>query len=235
MTTSSDSGSQDRKAFRSSSPDQLAASFKADGVGARSIAIHLAGALPTAFGGGSRASSASIFALADTDWIYDPMSLQGSGEGGAAFLRPLNDNFAFMLNMVEFLAGDSRLLGIRSRGNLVRSFTLVEGMMRDAQQIYKDTEANFINQIAKVEDSITEVLSLTGAKSVDELPVNLQDQIRDLQTMLLPLRQKLRQIRRSMRQDVETLFQQATIFNIVAGPLLALMLNLLFWYRRKQT
>jgi ABC-type uncharacterized transport system involved in gliding motility auxiliary subunit len=53
--------------------------------------------------------------------------------------------------------------------------------------------------------------------------------------MLLPLRQKLRQIRRSMRQDVETLFQQATIFNIVAGPLLALMLNLLFWYRRKQT
>ena len=107
--------------------------------------------------------------------------------------------------------------------------------MRDAQQIYKDTEANFINQIAKVEDSITEVLSLTGAKSVDELPVNLQDQIRDLQTMLLPLRQKLRQIRRSMRQDVETLFQQATIFNIVAGPLQALMLNLLFWYRRKQT
>lgn len=235
VTTSSDSGSQDRKAFRSSAPDQLAASFKADGVGARSIAIHLAGALPTAFGGDSRASSASIFALADTDWIYDPMSLQGSGEGGAAFLRPLNDNFAFMLNMVEFLAGDSRLLGIRSRGNLVRSFTLVEGMMRDAQQIYKDTEANFINQIAKVEDSITEVLSLTGAKSVDELPVNLQDQIRDLQTMLLPLRQKLRQIRRSMRQDVETLFQQATIFNIVAGPLLPLMLNLLFWYRRKQT
>ena len=235
VTTSIDSGSQDRKAFRSSAPDQLAASFKADEVGARSIAVHLAGALPTAFGGGSRADSASIFALADTDWIYDPMSLQGSGEGGAAFLRPLNDNFAFMLNMVEFLAGDSRLLGIRSRGNLVRSFTLVEGMMRDAQQIYKDTEANFINQIAKVEGSITEVLSLTGAKSVDELPTNLQDQIRDLQTMLLPLRQKLRQIRRSMRQDVETLFQQATIFNIVAGPLLALLLNLLFWHRRKQS
>ena len=235
VTTSIDSGSQDRKAFRSSAPDQLAASFKADEVGARSIAVHLAGALPTAFGGGSRADSASIFALADTDWIYDPMSLQGSGEGGAAFLRPLNDNFAFMLNMVEFLAGDSRLLGIRSRGNLVRSFTLVEGMMRDAQQIYKDTEANFINQITKVEDSITEVLSLTGAKSVDELPTNLQDQIRDLQTMLLPLRQKLRQIRRSMRQDVETLFQQATIFNIVAGPLLALLLNLLFWHRRKQS
>ncbi|MGB2295293.1 MAG: hypothetical protein ACPH8B_06640, partial [Candidatus Puniceispirillum sp.] len=172
--------------------------------------------------------------LADTDWIYDPMSLQGSGEGGAAFLRPLNDNFAFMVNMVEFLAGDSRLLGIRSRGNLVRSFTLVEDMMREAQQTYKDTEANFINQIAKVEGSITEVLSLTGAKSVDELPTNLQDQIRDLQTMLLPLRQKLRQIRRSMRQDVEDLFQQATIFNIVAGPVMALMLNLLFWYRRKR-
>ena len=105
--------------------------------------------------------------------------------------------------------------------------------MREAQQTYKDTEANFINQIAKVEGSITEVLSLTGAKSVDELPTNLQDQIRDLQTMLLPLRQKLRQIRRSMRQDVEDLFQQATIFNIVAGPVMALMLNLLFWYRRK--
>lgn len=234
VTTSDDSGSQDRKAFRSSAPDQLAASFKADDGGVRSVAVHVAGTLPSAFGDASRADSASIFALADTDWIYDPMSLQGSGEGGAAFLRPLNDNFAFMLNMVEFLAGDSRLLGIRSRGNLVRSFTLVEGMMREAQQTYKDTEANFINQIAKVEGSITEVLSLTGAKSVDELPTNLQDQIRDLQTMLLPLRQKLRQIRRSMRQDVEDLFQQATIFNIVAGPMMALMLNLLFWYRRKR-
>ncbi|MBT6566937.1 MAG: ABC transporter permease subunit [Candidatus Puniceispirillum sp.] len=235
ITTSIDSGSQDRKVFRTSAPDQLAASFKADEGGARSVAIHIAGSLPTAFGGDSRAVSASVFAIADTDWIYDPMSLQGSGEGGAEFLRPLNDNFAFMLNMVEFLAGDSRLLGIRSRGNLVRSFTLVETMMRDAQQVYKDTEANFINQIAKVEGSITEVLSITGAKSVDELPTNLQNQIRDLQTMLLPLRQKLRQIRRSMRQDVEHLFQQATIVNIVAGPLLALMLNLLFWYRRKQS
>ncbi|MGB2107165.1 MAG: Gldg family protein [Candidatus Puniceispirillum sp.] len=234
VTTSDDSGSQDRKEFRSSAPDQLAASFKADDGGVRSVAVHVAGTLPSAFDGASRADSASIFALADTDWIYDPMSLQGSGEGGAAFLRPLNDNFAFMVNMVEFLAGDSRLLGIRSRGNLVRSFTLVEDMMREAQQTYKDTEANFINQIAKVEGSITEVLSLTGAKSVDELPTNLQDQIRDLQTMLLPLRQKLRQIRRSMRQDVEDLFQQATIFNIVAGPVMALMLNLLFWYRRKR-
>ncbi|MDB2390731.1 Gldg family protein [Alphaproteobacteria bacterium] len=234
VTTSGDSGSQGRKAFRSSAPDQLAASFKADGAGARSVAIHVAGTLSTGFDGDSRTDTASIFALADTDWIYDPMSLQGSAEGGAEFLRPLNDNFAFMVNMVEFLAGDSRLLGIRSRGNLIRSFTLVEDMMRDAQQVYKDTEANFINQIATVEGSITEVLTMTGAKSVDELPNNLQDQIRDLQTMLLPLRQKLRQIRRSMRQDVETLFQQATIFNIVTGPLLALSLNLLFWYRRKK-
>ncbi|ADE40337.1 Gldg family protein [Candidatus Puniceispirillum marinum] len=234
VTTSGETGSQDRTLFRSSAPDQLAASFKPDKGGVRSVAVHVAGGLPTAFDGDSRADSASVFAIADTDWIYDPMSLQGSGEGGAAFLRPLNDNFAFMVNMVEFLAGDNRLLGIRSRGNLVRSFTLVEEMMRNAQQIYKDTESNFINQIAKVEDSITEVLSLTGAKSVDELPSNLQDQIRDLQTMLLPLRQKLRQIRRSMREDVETLFQQATVFNIIAGPLLALILNLLFWYRRKQ-
>ncbi|MBU2582098.1 MAG: Gldg family protein [Alphaproteobacteria bacterium] len=179
--------------------------------------------------------SASLFAVADADWLFDPMALQTVTVGDRTMTRPLNDNAAFLINMVEYATGNPRLIGIRSRKALRRPFTRVAAMLKDAQDRYRAEEADFVQRIAGVETAIAKVIEATGATSVDQLPDTLLEEIQGLRTKLLPFRRELRRIRRSMREDVEALGLRVTLFNLFGGPLLAVAFAaLLFNLRRKK-
>jgi ABC-2 type transport system permease protein len=163
----------------------------------------------------------AVFAIADADWVLDPFAVQQAEADGKVQSRPINDNIAFLLNMVEAAAGDPRLLAIRGRGHLGRPFTRVAELMRDAQAEHRTREAELAEAIARTEAAISEVLRTSGAKSAAELPSTVRDQIGALQTRLLPVRKELRQLRRAMRERAIGLGRWLTITNLAAGPLLA--------------
>ncbi|KUO58646.1 MAG: hypothetical protein APF80_08870 [Alphaproteobacteria bacterium BRH_c36] len=165
--------------------------------------------------------SAALFVIADTDWLFDPMAVQAVNVGDRTMTRPLNDNAAFLLNMAEYATGNPRLIGIRSRTALRRPFTRVADMLKEAQARYRSQEADYVGRIAGVEAAIAKVLETTGAESAEQLPDSLMKQIGDLRTKLLPFRRELRQIRRSMREDVEALGTRLTLFNLVIPAMLA--------------
>lgn len=178
--------------------------------------------------------SAALFVIGDADWLFDPMALQDVTVAEQTYSRPLNDNAAFILNMIEYATGDSRLIGIRSRGQVQRQFTRVADMLRDAQQTYRAQEADFVGRIAAVESTIAQVLQKTGAKSAEQLPDELRNQIKDLRGKLLPFRRELREIRRTMREEVERLGARLTLINLVGGPLLALGFASAMWRLRRR-
>jgi len=94
-------------------------------------------------------------------------------------------------------------------------------MLKEAQARYRSQEADYVGRIAGVEAAIAKVLETTGAESAEQLPDSLMKQIGDLRTKLLPFRRELRQIRRSMREDVEALGTRLTLFNLVIPAMLA--------------
>ncbi len=239
VTTTEAAGALPREQFAGKSPQQLAARF-APGGGKRVLAAALSGPFASAFSAapeGVRADQfrprsegpAAVFALADVDWIFDPFSVQQVRAGDQVLTRPLNDNIALLLNMVEYAAGDPALIAIRSRGHLQRPFTLVSAMLNAAQQRYGREEADLAQRINKVETTLAKVLEATGVSRAEQLPEAIQSQIRGLLAELLPARRRLHEIRLVMREQVESLGRRITLLNLIAGPLLVIALFVALW------
>lgn len=243
-TTGPSTGALARSAASGKSAEQLAAMFVPDGR-PRALAVAFEGPLESAFGAepgrtadGSRRARApspgAVFAVADIDFVFDPLSLQHVTAGERSHTRPINDNLALLLNMVEAATGDPRLLAIRSRGTLQRPFTRVARLLGDAQNRYRDEEARLLAAIGKVEGDVRKVIEIAGVKEVSELPKAIQQKITALLAQLQPYRRELRRIRLGMRQEVDRLGTRLTLANLTAGPVLAAMFALAVRRRRRR-
>ena len=236
VTTTEAAGALPRAEFAGSSPQQLATRF-APGGGKRVLAAALSGPFASAFSAAPEgmppdrfrprsAGAVAVFVVADVDWIFDPFSVQQVRAGDQVLTRPLNDNLALLLNMVEYAAGDPALIAIRSRGHLQRPFTRVSAMMNAARRQYGEEEADLGQRIGKVETTIARVLETAGVSRPEQLPEAIQAQLRRLLTDVLPARRRLRELRLIMREEVESLGRHVTLFNLLAGPILVLALFL---------
>lgn len=244
VTTSEQSGTLPRGAFEDSSPSSLQAQFKPDGA-SRAVAVALSGPYESAYGNtapegtGSpehraAVNAASVFAISDADWLYDPMALQNVTVGERTLARPLNDNVTLLLNMMEHASGNPRLIGIRSRGRLARPFTRVAELLRAADEHYRDEESKLIARITRVEGDIGKVLHLANATSVEQLPDEIREKVNELSRALVPHRRELRRLRAGMREEVEQLGRRLTVANLAAGPILVLLFSASVWGLRRR-
>ena len=235
--TSAETAELSKYEIKKQSAEQLAANFAPGSHPPRNLVVYIDGPIEQAFADGDvevESRNASLFAVSDADWIYNGYSMTEAQVGGATMPRPINDNFSLFLNIVEYLAGDERLMAIRSRGNPVRSFERVEEMLNEARRTYREREADYLAQISKAESSIAEVMQMTGAASREQLPDDLQQQVMQLQALAYPIKRNLRTLRQRMRKDVSALFRNIVIFNIAVGPILVIGVNaLLRWWRRQ--
>ena len=150
------------------------------------------------------------------------------------FSRPINDNHKLFLNMIEHIAGDPNLTKIRSRESPIRTFTAIEEMLLESRKTYHERETEYASRISNTEASIAKVLNITGAKSVEELPLSLRGQIKDLRAAAYPIKRELREIRLKVRERINNKFKTITLINLLSGPLLAFAL-LIFIRRFRQT
>ena len=236
--TSAETAELSKYEIKKQSAEQLAANFAPGSHPPRNLVVYIDGPIEQAFADGDvevESRNASLFAVSDADWIYNGYSMTEAQVGGATMPRPINDNFSLFLNIVEYLAGDERLMAIRSRGNPVRSFERVEEMLNEARRTYREREADYLAQISKAESSIAEVMQMTGAASREQLPDDLQRQVMQLQALAYPIKRNLRTLRQRMRKDVSAMFRNIVIFNIAVGPILVIGVNVLLRWRRRQS
>ena len=233
ISTTEHSGASPRANFSNELPRELAMDFKPDDR-KRVIAAAIRGPFESAFAAPPegvddthyiRRSEAPsvVFAVADVDWLFDPFSLQKVDVGDRVVVRPLNDNLAFLLNMVGYAAGDGALIAIRSRGKLDRPFTRVAKLFRTAEQRFHREEQALTQRVSEIESRITALPGVTKDTKFDQLPVEIKDELSKFQTELLAARRKLRDIRQKIRSEVDLLGQELTIINLASGPLLTLV------------
>ncbi len=246
ISTTENSGALERGRFAAEKPRQLAGAFKADGR-RRVIAAAAAGPFDSAFATPPAGIDAAkhlarstgpgvVFAVADVDWLFDPFSLQRADLGGRVVIRPLNDNLAFLLNMVGYAGGDAGLIGIRSRGKIQRPFTRIAELFKAAEKKYREQETALAARVSEIEGRIAALPGAMEAASLDQLPPDIRDELSAFRKELLPVRRKLRQVRRDIRREVDGLGQRLTAINLAAGPMLVLVFaGLVFFRRRRRT
>ncbi|MGY9015751.1 MAG: hypothetical protein ACKVG9_10840, partial [Rhodospirillales bacterium] len=175
-----------------------------------------------------------IFVIADVDWLFDPFSLQQSNVGGQVVVRPLNDNLAFLLNIIEYASGEQALIAIRSRGKLKRPFTRVAKLFKTAEQKFQERESKLGQQVTEIENRVAQYLKVAETSDNGMSPIEIERELQKFRLELLPARRELRSVRRQIRNEVDQLGRRLTFINIMSGPVLVGMwgLGVMAWRRR---
>ena len=216
--------------------------FKPSGVNYK-LAVRLTGKFPTAFPAGKPENKTggddtnqvakaagdslkeskvetSVVLVGDSDLLADDFSLRKTDSPFGAMVSQMNANLDLAQNLVEQMAGDNNLIGVRSRAALSRPFTRVKRMEAEA-------EAQGQAKIDELQQSLQETQQRLG-----ELQQQKQD--KDQRFILSPeqkaelenfrkkqaeVSKQLKQAQKGLRKEVVSLETRLTWLNILAMPL----------------
>jgi ABC-type uncharacterized transport system involved in gliding motility auxiliary subunit len=216
--------------------------FKPSGVNYK-LAVRLTGKFKTAFPGGKPADKSSsdatnqvakatddslkeskvetsVVLFGDSDLLADDFSLRKMDSPFGAMVSEMNQNLTLAQNLVEQMAGDDSLIGVRSRATLNRPFTLIKKMEAEA-------EAQGQAKIDELQQSLQDTQQKLG-----ELQQQKQD--KDQRLILSPeqkaeienfrkkqaeVSKELKQAQKDLRKEVVSVETRLTWLNILAMPL----------------
>lgn len=166
------------------------------------------------------AHEGSIMLIGDADFIADRFSVQTSNFFGNVITQPINDNLSFILNAVEFMAGSQDLIQIRSRGQVSRPFTRLANMQLQAARKFQEREQFLTQRLDEVKKKL-EVLQSQKQEGQKQVltPAQLQE-VRRFRGEEARVRGELREVRKVLRQDIETLGSVLLAVNLLVMPLL---------------
>jgi ABC-type uncharacterized transport system involved in gliding motility auxiliary subunit len=177
-------------------------------------------------------NTSTLFVIADTDWLFDDFSLEKYNLFGQTAVQPLNDNLAFAANSLEFLGGSQDLISIRGKGSSLRPFTVVREMEVEAQKKYQEKLTRLEARLQEVQTKLSE---LQGKKTEGNRLVatpEMTKAIEDFRKQQAQLSGERRQIRRALREDIDSLENRLLILNLLSTPLLAGVFG--FWFYRNR-
>ena len=246
LTSSDHSGPVAVDAVKMPDPARLLGSFKVEG-GPRVIAARVRGILKSAFptppalsGDDKRPDDfppykaqtdgpANMVIVADSDILADRFWVRVTDFFGQSTATPFSDNGPFVANLIGTLAGSDALIGLRSRGDTNRPFTLVTAMQANAEAQYRQTQQALQSHLDETEKQLRTLRS-GGDESPDKGKADAvltQDQraaIDAARQDVLETRQKLRAVQLELNRDISALSNEMRFFTIVLVPALLTVL-----------
>jgi ABC-type uncharacterized transport system involved in gliding motility auxiliary subunit len=239
LTSSDRSGSVSVDEVKTADPAKVLAGFKPEG-GPRVIAARVHGVLKSAFSGppplpGDQKrpdnfpeykpqtdGPANMVVVADSDILADRFWVRVADFFGQQTATPFSDNGAFVANLVGTLAGSDALIGLRSRGDTNRPFTLVAAMQSDAEARFRQTQQSLQAHLDETEKQLRTLRSGGGdnAKSEAVITPDQRAAIDAVRQDVLQTRQKLRAVQLELNRDISTLANEMRVFTIVLVPAL---------------
>ncbi len=205
------------------------------------IAVRLSGKFKSAFE--ERASQPGHIAeaaepvqailVADTDILTNRLWVQVQNFFGQQLISPFADNGDLIVNSADNLSGSSALISIRGRNSSTRPFTVVEDMRRAADERFRATEQTLQEQLTETERKLSELQASKSNENAMIMSPEQQAEILKFQSEKLRIRKELRDVRRSLDQEIQGLGSRTKFINIALVPLGVIIAALLFWNLRR--
>ena len=251
LTSSNRSGLIPLDEVKSPDPAKVLADFKPEG-GPRVIAARVHGVLKSPFSGPPPETGdqkrpahfppfkahtdgpANLVVVADSDILADRFWVRVADFFGQQTATPFSDNGPFVANLIGTLAGSDALIGLRSRGDTNRPFTLVANMQTDAEAQFRQTQQALQGHLDDVEKQLRLLRSGSetpangtvngpGPGNAASDPVITPEQRTAIDTVrqdVLRTRQKLRAVQLELNRNISWLQTEMQIFTIVLVPAL---------------
>ena len=173
-----------------------------------------------------------VILMGDVDFIYDNFCVQVDRMFGVA--RPINGNLGLVQNMIEQLSGDVNLVGTRSRGALRRPFTVVQRMQAEAEEQFRDKIRQMNEDLQKTQAQLSELQTKKEPGQKLILSPEQQAKIQEFQAKKRKTERDLRDLRKNLRQEIDSLENRLKWVNIAAVPLLVAAAGIALALIRKQ-
>ena len=177
-----------------------------------------------------------VVLVADTDILGDRLWVQVQNFLGQKLMNAFANNGDFVLNTIDNLTGSSALISIRGRATSQRPFTTVEALKRSADDRFRATENELQNELKETEQKLAQ---LQSAKTTDQAMILSPEQKSELDKFVkrkAEIRKELRDVRRSLDAEIESLGSRLKFLNIVLVPLLVTLVAIGFaiWQIRRR-
>ncbi len=175
----------------------------------------------------------NIVLTADSDLFDDRFWVQVQDMLGQRVAVPLAGNGSFVLNLADHISGSEAMLGLRGRGISKRPFEKVDELRRAAEAIYLVEEEELQNKLSETEARIA---SLEGQNPDGNsvLSVEQEAEIERFRSQLLETRKALRNVKRNLRKNIESLGDWLAFINIALMPLAIILYVLIRLFLRRR-
>ncbi len=221
-------------------PARILADFAPDGR-ARVVLARLRGPLTSAFEGAPpppegaerpanfpahRARTegpANLVVGNDADILEDRFWVRVQDFFGQQVSTPFSDNGALLINLADSMAGGEALVSLRSRGESLRPFEMVEDIRRGAEAQFRQTERALQERLEATERRLRELRQGPGAGQGQAATVITPEQRAEIDSAREEIRRtrgELRQVQLELRRDIEALETRLRLLNIALVPLM---------------
>jgi len=223
--------------------DTLVRQLTPDGE-SRTLAARIDGTFKTAYPQGpdgtndvSKALSegkSSVLVFADSDFLADDFCVRVMRTLFGNMAQLMNDNLALFSNVIEQFAGREELIGVRSRGKSNRPFVVVDELEAQALSKWQRKEAQLRDELQQTQQRLN---ALQQQKSGNErmiLSKAQQDEIVRFRKVQADTRRQLKNVRKELTSEIDSLGLRLKIYNIVLVPVLVVLFGLFRGYLRKR-
>jgi ABC-type uncharacterized transport system involved in gliding motility auxiliary subunit len=175
-----------------------------------------------------------VVLVADADMLHEQFYARVQNFFGQRIVVPFSQNLTLVQNLVEQLGGDKDLIAIRSRAAVARPFTKMRQLEAEAQERF----ANKIKDLETSERELAEKINemLQGKQPGQE--IILSDEAKQewerAQKKRAEVREALRQERRNLRKDIDSLQTTLQWTNILAMPLVVAIAGIALAFVKRQ-
>jgi ABC-type uncharacterized transport system involved in gliding motility auxiliary subunit len=174
-----------------------------------------------------------VLLIGDSDFAYDQIAGRTQQVMTQTVFVPSNGNLNFIQSSIEQLAGDTNLIGIRSRSSGNRPFVVVNKMEAAAEQRYQSKIDELQDNLAQTRQKLA---SLQTGKQADQktlLSPEQQAEIKKFQENEAQISQELKQVRKNLRFEIDSLQNTLKWVAIAAMPLVITLAGLLLAHLKR--
>jgi len=176
-----------------------------------------------------------VVLIGDADFAFDTIAGNEQQVLNQTVFSPTNGNLNFIESSVEMLAGDSNLMSIRSRASANRPFLVVNQMEAAAEQRYQSKIDELENSIAQTKQKLAALQSTNPSDQKTVLSPQQQAEIKKFRENEAKSDKELKQVRKDLRQEIDSLQNTLKWINIAAVPLLITLAGLGFAIFKRQS
>jgi len=182
------------------------------------------------------AAENSVVLVADVDMLTDNAAVDVQDVFGQRLVVPRNGNLAFAQGLVEQLSGDNALMTLRSRAGFSRPLTVIRKMEADAQQSYLGKIKGLEDSLNQTQEKLQALQKGRAGASSAILTPEQQAEIENFRKKAVETRKDLKELRKNLRVESDTLEFWTKVINIGMVPLLVALLGMvLALIKRRKT